>query len=97
MPTTDVRRARAERARLRAGVLRCGGLLGWPARAVIAVAEDLAGQRWKRCTRGELDAVLDQLQAVVLAGATRRDGRVTPAVGRVSGSAAPGRDHAPGD
>jgi hypothetical protein len=66
-PTVRAREERAQRAALRDGLLQCGRLLGWRARTVIVLTEQLARRPWKRCTRGELDEVLDELLPVLLA------------------------------
>ena len=90
MSRTDVRRLRAERARLRASVLRCGQLLGWPTRTVIAVAEDLARRPWKRCRRTELDGVLDELQTIVWACEARRDPPLAAVAAQAAAAGCPG-------
>ena len=72
-PTVRAREERAQRAALRDGLLQCGRLLGWRARTVIVVTEQLARRPWKRCTRGELDEVLDELISVLRAFELRRN------------------------
>ena len=73
---------RARCAALRDGLLRYGRLLGWGARTVIVVTEQLARRPWKRCGRVELADVLAQLGAVGRAGAVRERAPVPIPVGR---------------
>ena len=71
----QVEAARRERIRLRADVLRYGGLLGWQAPQVIAFTEALTHCPWRRCGCAELWAVLDEYLAimeVIQAKAARR-------------------------
>ena len=51
-------RDRAIRRRLRAGVLRLGGYLGWDRRRVVRFSEAVVGLPWRRCGRAELLQVL---------------------------------------
>jgi len=44
--------------RLRAGVLRLGGYLGWDAKRVVQFSETVTGRRWRRCGRAELEQVV---------------------------------------
>ena len=55
-----------ERARLRSGVLRLGGLLGWQPREVIDFAEAVAGCPWHECGCAEFTAVLEEYRALLL-------------------------------
>ncbi len=73
--TTAARPLHAERARLRAVVLRLGGQLGWSPSEVAAFSEALCGQRWARLGPAELEAVRDEYLAllqVIAAKAARR-------------------------
>jgi hypothetical protein len=61
--TTDRKRQqtdrdRAVRRRLRAGVLRLGGYLGWDRQKVVRFSEAAAGRPWRRCDRTALLRVL---------------------------------------
>jgi len=61
--TTDRKRQqtdrdRAVRRRLRAGVLRLGGYLGWDRQKVVRFSEATAGRPWRRCDRTALLQVL---------------------------------------
>ena len=51
-------RDRAIRRRLRAGVLRLGGYLGWDRQKVVRFSEATAGRPWRRCDRTALLQVL---------------------------------------
>jgi hypothetical protein len=44
--------------RLRAGVLRLGGELGFDTRTVVRFSEAISGQRWRRCHRSDLERVV---------------------------------------
>jgi hypothetical protein len=48
----------ADVRRLRAGVLRLGGYLGWDSKRVVRFSETVTGRRWRRCGRGELEQVV---------------------------------------
>ena len=61
-PSSDRRR---ERGRLRAAVLRLGGLLGWQPDEVIGFAEALTGCPWRRCGCAEFEVVLDEYIGLV--------------------------------
>ncbi len=54
-----------ERLRLRAGVLRLGGLLGWQPREVIAFAEAVTNRPWRRCGSADFEAVLEEYRSLV--------------------------------
>ncbi len=56
-----------ERVRLRAAVLRLGGLLGWKPREVIAFAEAVTDRSWGQCTVADFEAVLEEYQALLRA------------------------------
>lgn len=49
---------RAARQRLRAGIVRLGGDLGWDAPMVVRFSEAAAGRPWRQCGRPELLRVL---------------------------------------
>ncbi len=51
-------RDRAVRRRLRAGVFRLGGYLGWDRQKVVRFSEATAGRPWRRCDRTGLLQVL---------------------------------------
>ena len=76
-------RDRAVRRRLRAGVLRLGGYLGWDRQKVVRFSEATAGRPWRRCDRTELLQVLGAFAEV--AARVRAANRMSP----VGGSAAP--------
>ena len=61
-----------QRAALRDGLLECGRLIGWPTRTTIAFTERLTRRPWKRCTRAELWAVLEELHSILRAFEIRR-------------------------
>jgi hypothetical protein len=61
MPETPGRSDLLERVqvrRLRAGVFRLGGFLGWDAKRVVQFSETVTGRRWRRCGRAELEQVV---------------------------------------
>ncbi len=69
-----------QRVRLRAGVLRLGGLLGWEPREVISFAEALAGCPWRHFGCAEFEMVLEEYRAIaqaLRAKTERRSHRVT--------------------
>jgi hypothetical protein len=70
--------AQEQRAALRDGLLECGRLIGWPARTTIVFTERLARRPWKRCTRAELSAVLEELLRVLWAFEVRRKTPTAP-------------------
>ena len=76
--------AQEQRAALRDGLLECGRLIGWPPRTTIAFTERLARRPWKRCTRAELSAVLEELHSILWAFEVRRN---TPTASRCLASA----------
>src|SRR5713226_500003 len=43
--------------RLRAGVFRLGGYLGFDTQTVVRFSEAISGQRWRRCRRADLEQV----------------------------------------
>jgi len=63
---------RAQRAALRDGILECGRLIGWATRTTIVFTEGFTRRPWKRCTRLELSAVLDELRSIRRAYEIRR-------------------------
>jgi len=86
--TTDRKRQqtdrdRAVRRRLRAGVLRLGGYLGWDRQKVVRFSEATAGRPWRRCDRTALLQVLGAFAEV--AAHVRAAGHMTP----IGGSADP--------
>ena len=86
--TTDRKRQqtdrdRAVRRRLRAGVLRLGGYLGWDRQKVVRFSEATAGRPWRRCDRTALLQVLGVFAEV--AARVRAAGHTTP----IGGSADP--------
>ena len=90
--------AQEQRAALRDGLLECGRLIGWPTRTTISFTERLARRPWKRCTRVELSAVLDELHRILLALELRR--HRSPAACSLAGAYVRARrrrnSHAPG-
>ncbi len=56
-----------ERIRLRAAVLRLGGLLGWQPRDVIAFAEAVTNRPWRHCGCADFEAVLEEYRALLRA------------------------------
>ncbi len=56
-----------ERVRLRAAVLRLGGLLGWKPREVIAFAEAVTNRAWRECGPADFEAVLEEYRALLRA------------------------------
>ena len=56
-----------ERIRLRAAVLRLGGLLGWQPREVLAFAEAVTNQPWRRCGCADFEAVLEEYRQLLRA------------------------------
>ncbi len=79
--TTDRKRQqtdrdRAVRRRLRAGVLRLGGYLGWDRQKVVRFSEALAGRPWRRCDRTALLQVLGAFAEV--AAHVRAAGQTSP-------------------
>ena len=56
-----------ERVRLRAAVLRLGGFLGWQPREVIAFAEAVTNQPWRRCGPADFEAVLEEYSSLLRA------------------------------
>jgi hypothetical protein len=86
--TTDTKRLqiernRAARRRLRAGVLRLGGYLGWDRQRVVGFCEATTGRPWRRCDRTALLQVLGAFAEV--AACVRAAGHMTP----IGGSADP--------
>src|SRR5712691_9309800 len=69
-------RDRAVRRRLRAGVLRLGGYLGWDRQKVVRFSEATAGRPWRRCDRTALLQVLGAFAEV--AARVREASHVTP-------------------
>jgi membrane protein required for beta-lactamase induction len=69
--TTAARPSHAERARLRAVVLRLGGQLGWSPGEVAEFSEALCGQPWTRLGPAELEAVRDEYLALLQVIATK--------------------------
>ena len=66
MPTNEPRRQHAlpEKVhirRLRNGILRVGGQLGFDTRTVVRFTEMISGQRWRRCARADLERVVADL------------------------------------
>jgi hypothetical protein len=51
-------RQQVEVRRLRAGLFRLGGYLGWDAKRVVQFSETVTGRRWRRCGRAELEQVV---------------------------------------
>ncbi len=43
--------------RLRSGVFRLGGYLGFDTQTVVRFSEAISGQRWRRCRRADLEQV----------------------------------------
>ena len=76
-------RDRAVRRRLRAGVLRLGGYLGWDRQKVVRFSEATSGRPWRRCDRTALLQVLGAFAEV--AASVRAAGQVSP----IGGSADP--------
>ncbi len=76
-------RDRAVRRRLRAGVFRLGGYLGWDRQKVVRFSEATAGRPWRRCDRTELLQVLGAFAEV--AAHVRAASQMTP----IGGSADP--------
>lgn len=77
-PTLATRAPHAERARLRAMVLRLGSRLGWSPGEVAEFAEALCGRPWARLGPAELEAVRDEYLALlqaIAAKAARRAAR----------------------
>ena len=79
--TTDRKRQqtdrdRAARRRLRAGVLRLGGYLGWDRQKVVRFSEATAGRPWRRCDRTALLQVLGAFAEV--AAHVRAAGQTSP-------------------
>jgi len=56
-----------ERVRLRASVLRLGGLLGWQPAEVIAFAEAVTNRPWRQCGSTDFEAVLEEYRALLRA------------------------------
>lgn len=56
-----------ERVRLRAAVLRLGGLLGWQPGEVIAFAEAVTNRPWRQCCSTDFEAVLEEYRALLRA------------------------------
>ena len=56
-----------EPVRLRAAVLRLGGLLGWQPREVIAFAEAVTNRPWRQCGSTDFEAVLEEYRALLRA------------------------------
>ncbi len=54
-----------ERIRLRAAVLRLGGLLGWQPREVVAFAEAVTSRPWRRCGSADFEAVLEEYRSLL--------------------------------
>ncbi|MCL5107364.1 MAG: hypothetical protein M1401_00525 [Chloroflexi bacterium] len=61
---------RDERLRLREGVLRLGGMLGWQPAEIIAFTEALTNRPWRRCSGSDFRLVLEEyaIIAQLLAG-----------------------------
>ena len=53
-----------KRVRLRAGVLRLGGMLGWEPREVISFAEAVAGCPWRHFGSAEFEMVLEEYRTI---------------------------------
>ena len=87
-------RDRAVRRRLRAGVLRLGGYLGWDRQKVVRFSEATAGRPWRRCDRTELLQVLGAFAEV--AARVRAASHVSP-VGSSTDSELGGIDAGTGD
>ncbi|GEM_PF-1687476 len=68
-----------QRAALRDALLDYGRLIGWPTRTTIAFTEQLARRPWKRCTRAQLSAVMEELHTILWAFEIRK--RSSPAPG----------------
>jgi hypothetical protein len=86
----DARTERAQQRRLRAGVLRLGGYLGWDTQRVVRFSEATTGRSWRRCGRTELIQVLGAFAE--LAARVRAATRTRP----VDGIAAAARAEQPG-
>ncbi len=56
-----------ERIRLRAAVLRLGGLLGWQPGEVLAFAEAVTNRPWRRCGCADFEAVLEEYRQLLRA------------------------------
>jgi hypothetical protein len=63
---------RGQRAALRDGVLESGRRIGWATRTTIVFTERFVRRPWKRCTGGDLSAVLEELQSILRAYEIRR-------------------------
>ena len=55
----------SERVRLRAAVLRLGGILGWQPREVIAFAEAVTNRPWRHCGSADFEEVLDEYRSLL--------------------------------
>ncbi len=64
-----------KRVRLRAGVLRLGGLLGWEPREVISFAEAVVGCPWRHFGCAEFEMVLEEYRASAEALRAKTEGR----------------------
>jgi len=88
-----------QRAALRDALLAYGRLIGWPTRTTIAFTEQLARRPWKRCTRAQLSAVIEELRTIRWAFEIRK--RSPPAPGGAArgngGRRGRGNGHAPRD
>lgn len=56
-----------ERVRLRAAVLRLGGLLGWQPREITAFAEAVTNRPWQNCGPADFEAVLEEYRSLLRA------------------------------
>ena len=74
---------RAVRRRMRAGLFRLGGYLGWDRQRVVGFCEATTGRPWRRCDRTALLQVLGAFAEV--AACVRAAGHMTP----IGGSADP--------
>jgi hypothetical protein len=69
-------RDRAVRRRLRAGLFRLGGYLGWDRQKVVRFCEATTGRPWRRCDRTALLRVLGAFAEV--AARVRAGGQKSP-------------------
>lgn len=88
-----------QRAALRDALLDYGRLIGWPARTTIVFTEQLVRRPWKRCTRAQLSAVLEELHTILRAFESRQQPSLAPggAVRANGGRRARRNGHAPRD
>ena len=69
-------RDRAVRRRMRAGLFRLGGYLGWDRQKVVRFCEAMSGRPWRRCDRTALLQVLGAFAEV--AARVRAGGQKSP-------------------